>query len=130
MRTIELEGTVSGPAREAHAKTVQESAADIARFLVEVLGSRLTASLAGVRDPHEPGHWASGTHHPRPQAEQRLRAAYQVFRLLQSVESPHVVRAWFIGMNPQLDDESPVEALAAGRLRDVMAAARAFVAGG
>ena len=30
-------------------------------------------------------------------------------------------------MNPQLDDENPAEVLAAGRAREVMAAARAFV---
>jgi hypothetical protein len=33
-------------------------------------------------------------------------------------------------MNPQLDDVSPAEAIANGDLREVMAAARAFVAGG
>jgi hypothetical protein len=62
--------------------------------------------------------------------ERRLREAYQVFQLVQSVESPHTVRAWFIGLNPQLDDESPAEALAEDRFREVMAAARAFVTGG
>ncbi|TCW18822.1 hypothetical protein EDD19_1484 [Dietzia cinnamea] len=35
-----------------------------------------------------------------------------------------------MGMNPQLDDVSPAEALADGQHREVMAAARAFVAGG
>lgn len=41
-----------------------------------------------------------------------------------------VIRAWFMGMNPQLGDESPIEALREGRVRDVMAAARAFVNAG
>jgi hypothetical protein len=36
----------------------------------------------------------------------------------------------FMGMNPQLDDVSPAEALAEGRHRQVMAAARALVSGG
>jgi hypothetical protein len=130
MKTIEVEGMLADPAREAHARTVQETVDDVARFLFEVLGTRLTASLAGVRDPHQVRNWISGKNAPQPKVERRLRAAYQVFQLLQSVESPHVVRAWFIGMNPQLDDESPIDALAADRLREVMAAATAFVAGG
>jgi hypothetical protein len=35
-----------------------------------------------------------------------------------------------MGMNPQLEDVSPAEALAEDRYREVMAAARAFVSGG
>jgi hypothetical protein len=45
-------------------------------------------------------------------------------------ESDHTIRAWFIGMNPQLDDESPIEAVLSGRHKEVLAAARAFLAGG
>ena len=62
-------------------------------------------------------------------SERRLREAYAVFQLIMSAESPHTVRAWFIGLNPQLEDESPVEAIAANRFREVAAAARAFVSG-
>jgi hypothetical protein len=44
-------------------------------------------------------------------------------------DSSRVVKAWFIGLNPQLDDESPAEAIREGRLKEAMNAARAFVAG-
>ena len=54
----------------------------------------------------------------------------QVFQLLQAEESPHTVRAWFVGLNPQLDDVAPAEAIRAGQLRDVLVAARAYVSGG
>lgn len=49
-----------------------------------------------------------------------------------SLLSPSFVarRAWFIGLNPQLDDVSPAEAIHDGRLKEAKAAARAFVAGG
>ena len=67
---------------------------------------------------------------PRDEAERRLRAAFQVFHLLLAEDSAHVVRAWFIGMNPQLDDDSPAEAIRDGRLKDTLAAAKAFIAGG
>jgi hypothetical protein len=45
-------------------------------------------------------------------------------------DSPRVVKAWFIGLSPQLDDESPAEAIREGPLKEAMNAARAFVAGG
>lgn len=115
---------------EVHARSVQMTIADIAGFLRETLGPRVTVLLAGASDPSTVAHWAAGDRVPRPDAERRLRAAFQVFHLVQSVESPHVGRAWLIGMNPQLDDQSPAEALAEDRLREVMAAARAFVSGG
>jgi len=50
--------------------------------------------------------------------------------VLRGTESDHTIRAWFIGMNPQLDDVSPAEAISAGKYREVIVAARAFLAGG
>jgi len=117
-------------AATAHRRTAELDVADIAAFLQENLGQRLTALLAGIADPKGVGRWAQGKHAPHHDAEVRLRTAYQVFQLVLSAESPHTVRAWFIGLNPQLDDTSPAEAIAAGRLQEVMAAARSFVAGG
>lgn len=113
----------------AHQQAVRLSLADVASFLRESLGATLTGFIAGV-DKRSIDRYAKGDTTPNSDTEARLRAAVQVFQLVQSVESPHTVRAWFIGMNPQLEDVSPVEALAAGHAREVMAAARAFVSGG
>ena len=65
----------------------------------------------------------------------RLRAAFQIAELLIQSESPQTVRAWFMGMNPQLDDRSPALVLAAEgndqvQVRDVLHAARAFLVEG
>lgn len=114
---------------QAHKHAVTFEVADIARFLQENLGQRLVAFLADVADPKTVGKWVAGQR-PRHEAEERLRAAFQVFHLLQNDESPHTVRAWFIGMNPQLDDVSPAQAIREGRLRDALVAAKAYVAGG
>lgn len=82
-------------------------------------------------DPQTAGRWASDAkRHPRDNHERRLRATYQVFQQLQAVEAAPTVRAWFMGMNPQLEDASPAEALAGDREREVLAAARAFITGG
>lgn len=114
----------------AHQKAVTFEVKDIARYLQEALGQRLVAYMAGVEDPKRVGRWAQGTQVPRAEAERRLRAAFQIFHLLVAFESEHVARAWFIGMNPQLEDVSPAEVIRDGRLKDALAAARAFVAGG
>lgn len=116
-------------ARRAHVQSIQDSMPEIVTFLREHLGSPLLAVIAGV-DERTVNRWATGESAPREAAEKRIRATYQVFRLLESVEAAPTIRAWFIGMNPQLDDQSPAEAVADDRLRDAMTAARAFVSGG
>lgn len=104
--------------------------AQIAQHLNENLGPKLTAFMVG-KNQQTVARWAKGTQHPpQDDVERRLRAAFAIFQLLSENDTRHVVRAWFLGMNPQLDDLSPAEAIANGDLREVMAAARAFVAGG
>ena len=116
--------------REAHRQTTETSIEQITVFLEEVLGRKLVAALAGVADPKAVGRWATGERAPRAAAEERLRVAYQVFRLLLAEESKHTIRAWFIGLNPQLNDESPVMVIRAGRFQEVMVAAKAYISGG
>jgi len=116
--------------REAHRQTTESTIEQIAKYLEEVLGRKLVATLAGVQDPKAVGRWAAGERAPRPSGEERLRIAYQVFRLLLAEESAHTIRAWFIGLNPQLDDESPILAIQRGRFQEVMVAAKAYISGG
>ena len=115
---------------EAHRTTVESSMADVAAFLQDALGQKLVAYMAGVSDAKAVGRWASGERSPRPEAQRRLRDTQYIFRLLVTKESPHTVRAWFVGLNPQLDDESPAAAIREGRTRDAVVAAKAFLAGG
>lgn len=112
---------------QAHNESVRLDTAAVAKFLAEVLGTRLVAILAASKDPKAVQSWIDGTRNPRPKVEQRMRTALQAVRLLQAAESEHVIRAWFIGHNPQLGDDTPAEALAADRLKDVLTSARAFV---
>jgi hypothetical protein len=115
-------------AQVAHIAAVKTGTADIAQFLSENLGPALTAFIAGV-EKRTIARYIKGDQ-PREDQEKRLRVAYQIFNLVHEVEANHTVRAWFMGMNPQLDDESPAEAIAAGDFRETMAAARAFISGG
>lgn len=60
-------------------------------------------------------------------AEARLRTAYEVFTGLAAQEGPSVARAWMIGMNPHLEDQSPIAVLAQDRYADVLLAARCYL---
>lgn len=111
-----------------HRGSVTLSTPDIARFLQETLGSRLTAHITGVKDAKMVGRWAEGTK-PSPVRERRLRDTYQIFQTIMQAEDEYVARSWFIGMNPNLDDDAPADALRQGRAKQVMAAARMYAHG-
>jgi hypothetical protein len=113
---------------EAHRKAVETMFADLVKTLVEALGRTLVA-IVGAVDPKTVDRWIDGQQ-PRPGAEARIRTAFQVYQLLLSRESEHTVRAWFIGLNPQLDDVSPARALHDDQLREVVVAAKSFTLGG
>ncbi|QGH70558.1 hypothetical protein [Pseudactinotalea sp. HY158] len=111
----------------------QESAVElhsVIEFLNEHLGSRLLALALDV-DHRTIGRWLTDRDRtPQFDTELKVRATYQVFQALQPVDAPATIRAWFMGMNPQLEDRSPAEAIRDGDARAVMAAARAFINAG
>jgi hypothetical protein len=100
--------------------------------LQDVLGQRLVAVIAGVSDAKAVGKWARGERIPHPEAERRLRDAFQVTQLLLRQESADTIRAWFVGMNPDLGDRAPALVLAdePQGAPGVLQAARAFLAYG
>ena len=117
---------------QAHRQAVRVSIQDAAASLQELLSRRVTAYLVGVGDGKTVSRWASGdvSEIREPDTERRLRRAYEIAQLLLQFDSPATVRAWFIGLNPQLGDVSPAEAIHDGKLQDAIIAARAFIAGG
>ena len=114
----------------AHISATQLDVSDIVASLKGRLGSKLLALTIGASD-RTVDRWEEQKSGPtRLEQELRLRTAYQVFEMLKGDDADPTIRAWFMGMNPQLDDVSPAEALAEDRFREVLAAARAFLAGG
>jgi len=113
----------------AHARAVQSDLVDVIKRVSETLGKSLVGVIVG-RDAKTVGRWGAGSNVPGEREEALLRNILQIVELLTSVDSPSVARAWFMGMNPLLDDNSPAETIAEGRIRDVMAAARLFVDNG
>ena len=103
-------------------------AAELTRALRDLLGERLTAVIAGVGDAGALEAWAQGAT-PPAEAEQRLRHAYELARLLLQHEEPDSVRAWFMGSEPRLDDRAPAQVLGEDPAA-VAHAARGFLANG
>lgn len=119
-------GSQYGADRTAHERSVAMGVVEIAATLRAQLGQALLGVVVD-KNVRTLTRWANATVRPPQASEKLLRDTFQVFELLASVDSPEVARAWFMGMNPQLDDASPAEALSEGRSRDVMVAARAYV---
>lgn len=113
----------------AHGLAARLELPALVRSLQDVLGQRLVALIAGVSDAKAVGKWARGERSPHPDAERRLRHAFQIVQLLLRYESAETVRAWFLGMNPELDDRAPALVLAEDPV-SVLQAARVFLAYG
>lgn len=115
---------------EAHRSATEAQPSYMAAALQDALGQKLVAYIVGISDSKTVGRWARGVREPTPDNEKRLRTAFYIFQLLNELESSYTVRAWFAGLNPLLDDESPAAYLRKGRLKETAAAAKAYVSEG
>ena len=117
---------------DAHRQAVSTPIPEMVDSLQRHLSRRVTAYIAGVTNGKTVTRWANGdvSEIRDHLTEQKLRTAYEISLLLTHYEEPPTVKAWFIGLNPQLGDVAPIEALREGRLKDAIAAARAFTVGG
>jgi hypothetical protein len=113
---------------EAHARAIERELLPAVQILVDTLGKGLTAVVVG-RDLKTVRRWLTGQGPHRDDEKRRVWDVLQVVELLLANNSPSTVGAWFVGMNPELDDQSPADLLAEdGQARAVMAAARSFAA--
>lgn len=116
---------------QVHEQAVRAPITEMAESLQRLLTGRLVAYMAGVKDAKTVARWASGEiGEVRLESERRLRAAYEIMALLSRFDGPGTVRAWFIGMNPHLADDSPADAIHEGRFQETLAAAKSFIAYG
>lgn len=124
------------PDLTAHAHAVRVPVPALVGELRDLLGARLVAYVAGVKETRAVHEWADEAvvRSPSDAVVRRLRVALQVALLIAEVDGPEVARAWFQGLNPQLDDRSPARLLREGDLDEVgpavIAASRAFLIGG
>jgi hypothetical protein len=101
---------------------------EVARQLNAHLGATLTAALAGTPDRKLPIRWAkTDGPQPGPDYERRLRLARRLWSEIAGAEGDHVARAWFVGGNPLLDEDTPITAIRKDRAKQVVAAKEAFI---
>lgn len=115
-------------AAAAHAETMRLDIHEVVRRLNSHMGATMVAALAGSRDSKLPYKWAKSTV-PNAEAQQRLRFAHRIWKILADAESDHVARTWLRGTNPVLGEVSPVIAIREGRFAAVAGAADSFVSG-
>ena len=128
-------GSLARPGLAAHRRASHASFSELVAELAEILGKKLIAYLVGVKDTRVVDRWISEeVTQPYRDADQRIRLAYQIAKPLSDHDSPRVVQAWFTGLNPELQDRSPIRLLRDGEIDEVgpelLNAMRAFLAGG
>ncbi len=106
---------------------------EVARYLQEHLGQKLTAFLTGVSDPKTVGRWAAGKVQPPFTREVRLRSAHDAARLIVDQIGDETARAWFLGTSSFLDYTAPAvvlhEAETPEECRHIVPAAISFLEG-
>jgi hypothetical protein len=121
------------PELRAYDESLRLSFPDLVRGLADFIGRKLTAYVAGVKDVRALDRWINGGQ-PYGDAERRLRLTFQIAYALAEHDSRSIVQAWLMGVNPVLGDRVPLRLLREGDIDvvgpEVMAAARAFIAGG
>ena len=136
MKVGEIMGTTTLPRPDlaAHRHAVQAPFSEIAAALAGILGKKLTAYVGGVKDTRVVERWINAGVDPYRDAAQRIRLAYQIAKTLSDHDSVRVVQAWFTGLNPELQDRTPIRLLREEDLEKVgpelLNAMRAYLAGG
>src|SRR2546428_12820037 len=103
--------SVARPDYAAHIRAVRSSFPEVVAALREILGLKLCAYLGSVKETRAVNEWAEGVREPSEAVQRRLRLAFQVPEAIAEGGGPEVARAWFQGLDPQLDDRSPARLL-------------------
>lgn len=112
---------------QAHASAMSMPIQAIVRRLIDVLGATAVSIIGGVSETRAVAQWMETRTPQRPHV---LRFAFQLVAMIGDDGDRDVVRAWFSGSNPHLDDQVPLQMLRDKPLNDIvgpmMSAARAF----
>lgn len=122
--------TFTRPDAAAYGQATRLEFSAVVKELMELLGPRLVAYIAGVRETRTVRGWAEGAPVKRGDVEPRLRMAFQMAKLIADHDGPRIAQSWFQGLNPDLVDRSPARLLREEELEEmgeILAAARGFV---
>ena len=125
--------SLARPDLAAHREATKAPFPKLVGELVAVIGKKLTAYIAGVKDVRAIDRWMDEAV-PYKSAEERLRFAFRVVKTIENQEDGSVVQSWLTGLNPELNDRVPIRLLREGDLEivgpEILGAVRAFLAGG
>lgn len=111
-----------------HAETARLDIHEVVRRLNSHLGPLLVATLAGSKDPKAPHRWARPAGSvPGPAFQKRLFLAHRVWIAIADAETDSIARAWFVGGNPFLEEDTPLTAIREDRHKEVAQALTAFL---
>jgi hypothetical protein len=103
-----------GAAQRLDDEAATRSIREIAAYLQDAVGQRVTAAIAGLIDAKQIGRYArEDGPEPHGATERRLREGYKVVRMLIDAYDAKTARAWLFGTNTRLDDRAPIEVLGA-----------------
>jgi hypothetical protein len=114
---------------ESYNHAISAPLKQVVQELIDVLGPTVVAAIGGVNETRAVMQWLRGR---KPQRPHVLRFALQLARMVALKDDVTMVRAWFQGTNPGLEDRSPALLLRNRALEEIqgplMAAARNFAA--
>lgn len=100
------------------------------RELNKALGPTLVAALSGIKDRKQPTRWAQPDGPiPGHESSKRLILAHSEWHRIVAEEGDHVARAFFIGGNPILGEDTPITAIREDRGAELVAAVDSFLEG-
>ena len=115
----------------AHDWSVRAPFTEVVGYLRDTLTPRLTALVGGVQETRATREWSEGERVPSADVQSRLRVMAQIARTIVTVYDDRTLQAWAQGMDPMLEDRSPLwvllHATTEDDLRQVILAARRFV---
>ena len=131
-QTVVLEEAHIEDSMQAEQRAYKESAVmevpDVAGWLLNTVGQRITAVGVGLSDARPVRGWIEGKT-IRDENEERLRLLYRVARTIALVYGDRTARSFLRSSSPYLNDTAPVVAIANGDERSALEALRAFLEG-
>ena len=110
--------------------SIRNPVKNIAEFLQNHLGQKMTAYLCGLNDSKNVGQWISGRVSPKDLSTMKLRCAYYAVRMIIDAFDDETAKAWLFGTNTRLNDEAPAYILRYSKtvedLRNIVPIARTF----
>jgi uncharacterized protein (DUF2384 family) len=86
------------------------------------------AEITGVKS-RQVQHWASGAHRPQGDAKERLLELHYIVEQLRDVYTAEGVDIWIHGRNRTLGARRPIDLLAEGKFKEVLAAIERLTSG-